>query len=1810
MKRSGDSAGDLRREIRRSIRGEAARDARRRWIEENRERLLDAVGTGDICPAAMHFASMAAAQAVQSGQCPTEKSLAAALAAYPGRERLEEQELWMLVPALRREFARRALAEDADGAVRTVCAQALGWLENTPQLAARLQELGTLHGLLSQDGVYARMDRESRQDCRKELARLAKCHRIREAEAAALVLRLSREARSPHAQQVCHFIWEEPLGNRRSHVPARIYRAGLIILPVLLTMALWPVCGVRAVFAYPAWLVLAKEALSRLLMRLTPSVYIPLMEKGTRRTLCAGVVLLHDEKQIRGLEQQLEEAYLAGVCPEERGLLKLAILADLPDAPHAQMPGDELLIETAAEVIRRLESRWGKHFCLLVRGRSYNASQGCWMGYERKRGAVLEALALLRGRENALQAAAGDPAILAGCESLIVLDADTRVDAGSLSVLMRAASHPSNRPVLSLDGRRVEHGYGILQPRLETDPESLQRSGFSRLFGGLGGSIHYREPVSELAQRLYGSANFTGKGIISVKAADAVLSGVFPENTVLSHDYPEGILLRTAIVGQAAFTDGFPGGSTAYYKRLHRWIRGDTQNLRITRLLPHFAKMHIRGLLGQNLWPAYVVHLITMAVWSQSAWMKRFLPEAGMEMQQTAWLLLPVGLALLLPLIGTRARRCLSPVSVGVMAAVGRELARFMLLPITAWVQVSAVFTALRRMYGTHRGMLEWVTAGQAEGKNAGSIRERCRRVLPCILSAAAVLAAGNAAGWWLGLLWLSAPALLWRLDQKPAGEDALSASQKAALCTQAGQMLGYYLDHMNAESAFLPPDNVQEQPAGKRAPRTSPTNIGLAMLSLQASVELGLLEQATALERLEGCVETLERLEKWHGQLYNWYEIPSCRVLEPQMVSTVDCGNLAVSLVSLERSLMRTGNARAEALAARIRALREPMDFAPLYDERRGLLRLGWDVPHDAPAPGHYDLMAGEHRLASYYAIAMGQIPQTHWRQLSRRLVGAYGYAGLVSWTGTCFEYLLPQLFLPKIPGTLWDETVRLTALAQRRWAQDVQMPWGVSESAYFAFDESLDYQYKAHGVPALGLARGLGQEAVAAPYAAYLLLTAAPQEAMAALARYEGWDMQGRYGLYEALDMTRRRLGPASRGMPVRCHMAHHIGMSILSIHHVLTGAGTVRDFMAEPRMGAFRSLLRERIPVHERVARMPGTDRELPGYHAEPEGFLCRIAEYDAFFPFGTVLGNGAYRMYLSNTGLTYAVFRRHELYRANVDTLGRQPGLQVFLHDDRGVCMSLTPSPTFDDAVRYSSCFDGCSSMIGAVHESYRTRMTARVSLSEPGEQRCLRITNTGKARRQVCVTLRLRPSLTLPGSGSQACGLCTQGRALHWERKVSDWEVLHACMLCDTACGWELQADGTAQAVVNVFLEGGQSQEITFSLACGESRTQALEAAQRCLSLTGSGASRRMDALASVLGLSHEDVSAAWEMYAELFFLTPAFRKNSAHLQANTLGAAELTRRGLSADLPLLALRLPKEEKDAWRVLEQTLRLWLFLYCSGAFAEFLVFTRDGENFERTQQKLAAALLEDWNAASLVDCRGGIRLLDEGNLTKEERESMTAQASLFLDGEEFVKPRRQYRKVFPWERENLPDKAEKTLESPSFHCEYDAYGCIRSRCRHARGEIGVPGSECITLVHGKKRMVFPGTGEKSESGEKWLTRRLTMEEGTISLTEFLHPTMCARILLFEGENIPENAQLEVYMPLQLGENPEQERTVLTWRDEAGGGLYARNPGVQVWRSWRCLAAFRSRLSGPATGWNMCRTGWKGSAAQGSRPALPCG
>ncbi len=391
-----------------------------------------------------------------------------------------------------------------------------------------------------------------------------------------------------------------------------------------------------------------------------------------------------------------------------------------------------------------------------------------------------------------------------------------------------------------------------------------------------------------------------------------------------------------------------------------------------------------------------------------------------------------------------------------------------------------------------------------------------------------------------------------------------------------------YLKEFSAAEDNFLPPDNFQEQPPTGAAHRTSPTNIGLALAAAR-SRQCGIIPRKKRRAISRAAATRLRKCPRCMGHYYNWYDTRTLAPLSPPYISTVDSGNMYAGLLTARQWL---GNTARRSLPRGWRAMMAEMDFSPLYDRVRGLFYICYDTVNNAGSGGWYDLMASEAVLTSYIAVAKGDVPVRHWRRLSRAQLQKDGYRGLASWTGTMFEYLMPELFLPVYRGSLIYESGKFCLYAQKKrvWAGK---PWGISESAFYSLDSALNYRYKAHGCAALALKRGQDADMVVSPYSSFLALAIDPEGGIRNLRHLEALGALGRWGFIEALDFTPGRCR-SDNGEQVRCYMAHHISMSVIAAANAACGGCVQRRFMADASMAAYTLLLQEKLPDSSVVMR----------------------------------------------------------------------------------------------------------------------------------------------------------------------------------------------------------------------------------------------------------------------------------------------------------------------------------------------------------------------------------------------------------------------------------------------------------------------------------------------------------------------------------------------------------------------------------------------------------------------------------------------
>ena len=1549
------------------------------WLRDNRS--FACAAAGDAVAALRHARVRASGEQTALGACCagllracggalTVKAAEAYLEGFQDALPLETAELALLVPGLQAAVVC-ALAESyaGDSAAAPALFTSLRALGTAAwgMLAERCDRVGRI---LARDpvGVYPAMDAATRAHYRQTVARLARRTGRTEIEIAEDVL--ARAQRSEGARRhVGWFLLREVLGAPERRRDGGWYIAAVVVgtlfLSLLLGFATKSVSG--AVLLLIPVSEVVKGLLDAVLLRVTKPRFVPrlALRRGIPpegRTLCVIAALLTSPDDAHALCARLEEYYLCN--RDALGQLTFGLLADLPEADMAHAPIDPAILRAARAEIAALNARWGSRFYLFTRPR-VQTPDGKWSARERKRGALLELARLVLDRPGTLQCAAGDAAGLSGTVYLLTLDADTRLTPGAARALVGAMLHPLNRAVVDAQRGVVTRGYGLLHPRMATELQSANATDWARVFAGPGGADPYGGACGELYMDCFDRGGFPGKGILDVRALlDCCGGGVIPEGRVLSHDALEGAYLHGGFLGDVELTDTFPAAPLAWGARAHRWIRGDWQNApwifsRRARALHPIDRFRLADNLRRS--------LVAPATWI-SIFLGCVLRWPGLRLAAYAALLAlaqELIRALGQPIVhpaDTRVRYH-SDVLHGLASAVAQTVLRLILLPWEAILNTSAIVTALWRMAVSHRNLLQWQTAAQRAGRRDG-LGAYWRALWPA--SALGLLTAvltPSPTGLAAGIVWMLSPFVLAALGApNAAGAAPLSRAAQRELLGWAKATWQYFETFCTAEDHYLPPDNVQSQPPTGTAHRTSPTNMGLALVSALGAHALG-IDDGQGLALAERMLTTMEQLPRWNGHFYNWYHTCTLRPMPPLYVSTVDSGNCAAALLTAANALRGWGR---DELAARAQMLCDGMDFGPLYDPQRRLMHIGIDTGSGKWSESYYDLLSSEARLTSYFAVARGDVPREHWRALSRAQVQKDHYRGCVSWSGSMFEYLMPELFLPPVRDSLLWESAKFCLYVQRRRVRPGQA-WGVSESAYFALDSALSYRYKAHGCAALALQPGMDKELVLSPYSSFLALAVEPRAAMRNLRRLAALGLLGQHGFFDALDCTRARTGGG--GQIVRCVMAHHQGMSLLAACNALCGDQVRRWFFADPAMRAHATLLSERLPLGapalRRRAEQPAEKarrRALPDYAAEGTGI-------DAEAPRCALLSNGTYCLAVSEAGQSFA--RWHALSVCRRGTRADPAAGPVVRLETDDFSGPLLPGTAAGAQWRFTVR----AAQFTARHGDVTAVQTLTVPGRANGEVRALTLSSPRGIEGTVRFVFEAvlapwedyvnHPAFARLGFQSVLRRDALLLRHLGRGEKPEAW----LCAACDRPGTWRAEGPvpgwlraGRVELSVPVHTAPDTPWRVRFALGVGAREDDAFTAAQRALVLPPAMAAALPAELAAQYGMTGAELDGAMAAVSPLLFPAVAAGAAPGQLERPALWA-----QGISGDLPVWCAQAERG----------VVRQWALLRALGVACDLALRSGDGGDYRQpTAGKVRMASRA--GAVSLFDDDGAARV----------------------------------------------------------------------------------------------------------------------------------------------------------------------------------------------------------------------------------------
>ena len=641
------------------------------------------------------------------------------------------------------------------------------------------------------------------------------------------------------------------------------------------------------------------------------------------RTLVVVPTLLTNESDVEAQVANLEVHYLAN----RDGDIRFALLSDWLDADTEHVAGDDEILASAVaaiDTINRLHGEapgGGARFLLFHRKRQWNESEGRWMGWERKRGKLEELNALLRGSTGTSMYTTGRASSTPppDVRYVVTLDADTRLPRGAVGQLVGTMAHPLNQPRVDPLTRRVTDGHGVLQPRITASlPAEHEASIYQRIFSGPAGIDPYSSAVSDVYQDMFGEGTFTGKGIYDVDAFRAALGNRVPDNTLLSHDLFEGIFARAGLVTDVELFDEYPSNYLVGASRQHRWARGDWQMLpwilghardvtgtRRRKDIPGIARWKMLDNLRRSL-SAPLTLATLIAAWT--------LPSVATGLWTAFILATSIVPAALPVLAGLRPRRegiskrsHLRAIGEDVAIAAAQVGIGIVLLAHQAWLMADAIVRTLVRVYGTRRHLLEWTTAAEAKSIHNLDLVAFHRGMaggLAVAIVVAVVVTVARPSSLWIAapfiVLWLLSPAVARWVSLPPSDSAAeqLSMQDIETLRLTARRTWSFFETFVGPESHDLPPDNFQDDPAPLVAERTSPTNVGMYLLSTVAARDFGWIGTLDMVDRLEASLAAINRLDRFRGHLYNWYDTRTLQPLEPMYVSSVDSGNLAGHLL------------------------------------------------------------------------------------------------------------------------------------------------------------------------------------------------------------------------------------------------------------------------------------------------------------------------------------------------------------------------------------------------------------------------------------------------------------------------------------------------------------------------------------------------------------------------------------------------------------------------------------------------------------------------------------------------------------------------------------------------------------------------------------------------------------------------------------------------------------------------------------------------------------------------------------------------
>lgn len=1785
---------------------------------------------------------------------------------------------------------------------------------NTTNWREFVEEESVVEEILKQDpaGVYNQMDFFTRDVYRHAVEKISKHSQLSEQDVAKLVVK-SAERQTDQAdiryKHVGYYLVDKGLAlverttkiklpfmdllrKMFSKTPLFFYLSGIAFFTVLFSWLLtsrayedglnnWRiyVLGFVSLIAVSQ---LAHTIINWLATQLARPSLLPRMDfsKGIAGDIHAMVVvptMLTNMQDTESLTEDLEVRFLANRDKN----LHFALLTDFKDAASETLPEDEMLLQTLTNKIIALNKKYGsannENFYLFHRPRTWNAQEKIWMGYERKRGKLSSLNNLLRGkgREN-FSVIIGDESFFPQIKYIITLDTDTKLPRDSAWKMVGTMAHPLNHALYSAEHQRVVAGYSILQPRVSNSLPDSKSSLYAKIHGNEPGTDPYTRAISDVYQDLFKEGSFIGKGIYDVDAFEHSLQGRFPDNRILSHDLVEGCYSRSGLMSDVQLYEEYPSHYNVDVKRRHRWIRGDWQIARW--LFPNvpapdkqFKKNPLSGLsrwkifdnLRRSLVPLCLTLLLLFGWITESAWF------------WTGSVIIILILPTILNFLWELSRK---PKDIlmyqhlvytvkTTVESLFQHLLDFAFLPYEAYINTDAILRTGWRMFISKKKLLEWNPSNNTMNTIPKNLWGSYRSMWIAPLFAVGMLfylmnysSLALIIELPVLIIWTLSPAFAWFISLTQRGQEvSLSHEQSIYLKKLSRKIWAFFETFVVAGDNWLPPDNYQEHPTPRTAHRTSPTNIGLSLLSNLTAYDFGYISSGRLIARTTDTLNTIQSLEKYRGHLYNWYDTISLAPLNPRYISTVDSGNFIGHLITLRQGLLalpqekifspkvfdglmdtinvlqekkETGklieplkkelegiiesypetladakgcmliledeyariiatqkfeehsidetlmwiellgtqirdihhdlntlapwlslhapsdkfNAIASSVTSiptlldltkvhneflehiksnyspentheenqwldgftnavvdSVKRARERMqiiedlavkcmefstvDYDFLYDAKQNLFSIGYNAEEHRKDNSFYDLLASEARLGIFVSIAQGKIPQESWFALGRQLTSSGSTPVLVSWSASMFEYLMPMLVMPSYDNTLLNQTHHTIVQKQIDYGKKRNVPWGISESGYNIVDSNLNYQYRAFGVPGLGLKRGLAEDLVISPYSTIMALMVKPDEAYDNLQVMASAGFESDYGFFEAIDYTSSRLPRGQENVIIRSFMAHHQGMGLLSLSYLLLDKPMQKRFEADVQVQSTLLLLQERIP---RVSTFYS-----PGAHVsnttvkevDSEVSMRVINTPNTPIPEIQLLSNGRYNVMVTNAGGGYSRWKDISLTRWREDTTCDNWGTFCFIRDlENNTAWSTAYQPLQQQGDNYEAVFSQGRAEFRRKDHQLETHTEIVISPEDDVELRRVHITNRSRKKRVIEITSYAEVVLNNQNADvahtafsnlfvqteiieQRNAIICTRRprsenehpptmfhlmKVHHAKNKQVSYEtnrakfigrgntihhpdaINHADKLSNSqgsvldpiiSIQYRMEIDPQQTAVIDMIIGITDTKESTILLA---EKYQDKFMADRAFELSWT----HSQVVLRQINATEADAQLYGRLASSVIYTNQSLRTDTNIIIQNHRGQSGLWSYSISGDLPIVLLQI--ESLDNIELAKQMIQAHAYWRLKGLMVDLVIWNEDHGSYRQTLQNQIMGLISPSISVDMKEQPGGVFIRSADQISNEDRILFQTVARLVLSDkfgtlEEQLGRRSKVKTTIPY---FTPTKFHATVSKP--------------------------------------------------------------------------------------------------------------------------------------------------------------------------------